>query len=64
MPPRIVAHRALLLAAAALALELLMTTPWVDHVTEKNPTVHYTQHGLIFLGGVIIGFAIRDLGRR
>jgi hypothetical protein len=26
--------------------------------------VHFTQHGLIYLGGVLMGYAIRELTRR
>jgi hypothetical protein len=63
-PLRGSAPRALAIATFALLLELLLITPWVDHLADRNPTVHSTQHGLIFLGGVLIGFAIRDLSRR
>jgi len=43
------------------ALEVLLLTPWVDHLTESNATVHFTQHGLIFVGGILMGWALRDL---
>jgi hypothetical protein len=63
-PRRDGARRALLIASFAVVLELLLITPWVDHAADKNPTVHSTQHGRIFLGGALIGFALRDLSRR
>ncbi|HEX4837408.1 MAG TPA: hypothetical protein VFV03_02640 [Solirubrobacteraceae bacterium] len=52
------------MAALAVVLELALITPWVDHAADRNQTVHFTQHGLIFLGGVLIGFALRELSRR
>jgi hypothetical protein len=63
MAPRRTAQRALRLAALALLIEFLLITPWVDHAAEKNPTVHYTQHGLIFVGGLLMGYALRALSR-
>jgi hypothetical protein len=58
------ARRALAIAALAVVMELALITPWVDHLADGNATIHSTQHGLIFLGGVLIGFALRDLSRR
>lgn len=58
------ARRALVLATFAVVLELLLVTPWVDDAADGNQTVHFTQHGLIFLGGVLMGYAIRELSRR
>lgn len=58
------ARRALLLALGAVVMEILLVMPWVDHAADRNATVHFTQHGLIFLGGVAIGFALRELARR
>lgn len=58
------ARHALGMAALAVVMELALITPWVDHAADKNQTVHFTQHGLIFLGGVLIGFAMRELSRR
>ena len=55
---------ALRLAALALLVEIVLITPWVDDVADRNPTVHFTQHGGIFLGGVLMGWAIRELARR
>jgi hypothetical protein len=57
-------NRPLVLAALALVLEILLITPWVDDLADGNPTVHFTQHGLIFVGGVLMGWALRDLARR
>jgi hypothetical protein len=62
--PRDNGRRALTIAVFAVVLELLLITPWIDHAADGNPTVHSTQHGLIFLGGALIGFALRDLSRR
>jgi hypothetical protein len=64
MRGRVGTGRALAVATAALVLELLLVTPWVDHAADENQTVHFTQHGLIFLGGVLIGFSLRELSRR
>lgn len=58
------ARRALWLAAVSAATELLLITPWVDHAADGDQTVHFTQHGLIYVGGVAMGFAIRELSRR
>ena len=57
MPPR----SALFLGVVALALEIALITPWVDDAADANSTVHFTQHGLIFVGGIIMGWALRDL---
>jgi hypothetical protein len=45
----------------ALVLEVVLITPWVDDAADSNATVHFTQHGLIFLGGILMGWALRDL---
>lgn len=55
--------RALALAGAALLLELILVLPIFDRLAEKNATVHFTQHGGIFLGGVLMGVALRDMYR-
>jgi hypothetical protein len=57
MPPR----SALLVGVLALLLEVSLITPWVDDAADGNSTVHFTQHGLIFIGGLIMGWALRDL---
>jgi cytochrome c oxidase assembly factor CtaG len=52
---------ALLLGVVALVLEVALITPWVDDAADSNSTVHFTQHGLIFVGGILMGWALRDL---
>jgi hypothetical protein len=52
---------ALALGTAGFALEVSLLTPWVDDFANDNATVHFTQHGLIFVGGMIMGWALRDL---
>ena len=53
--------RSLLLAALAATLEIIVILPFVDHWADHNQMIHFTQHGLIFAGGVIMGFALRGL---
>jgi len=55
--------RALRLVLCAALLELMLVLPFVDHLADANPTIHFTQHGLIFVGGVLIGLALRDVQR-
>lgn len=57
MPPR----SAFLVGVVALAIEVALITPWVDSAADTNSTVHFTQHGLIFVGGLVMGWALRDL---
>jgi hypothetical protein len=57
LPPR----SAFLIGVLALALEVSLITPWVDDAADSNSTVHFTQHGLIFIGGLVMGWALRDL---
>jgi hypothetical protein len=52
--------RALALLMFAAALEVVLILPFVDHLADSHPTIHFTQHGLIFLGGVLMGIALRD----
>ena len=52
---------ALALGTSGFALEVCLLTPWVDDFADENATVHFTQHGLIFVGGIIMGWALRDL---
>ena len=59
--PLMSARSALLLGVFALVLEISLITPWVDHAADGNSTIHFTQHGLIFIGGLIMGWALRDL---
>ena len=58
---------AVLLGALALLLEILAILPPIDDATESNATLHYSQHGVLFIGGLLMGVALRDLlasGRR
>jgi hypothetical protein len=57
LPPR----TALLLGVLGFLIEIALISPWVDSAAGRNGTVHFTQHGLIFLGGVLMGWALRDL---
>jgi hypothetical protein len=56
--------RSLSLVAVAALLELLLIAPFVDHLADSNPMIHFTQHGLIFAGGVLVGIALRDAYRQ
>jgi hypothetical protein len=51
------------LVMSAVLLEMVMILPFVDHLADAHPTIHFTQHGFIFLGGVLIGIALRDVHR-
>ena len=55
--------RAFLLVAFAVVLEVVLLMPFVDHLADSNHTIHFTQHGFIFGGGVLLGMAIRDVQR-
>ena len=55
--------RAFRLVVFAVLLEVVLLMPFVDHVADSNPTIHFTQHGFIFAGGVLLGMAIRDVQR-
>jgi hypothetical protein len=52
---------ALALGSGGFLLEVALLTPWVDDFADENPTVHFTQHGFIFVGGLLMGWALRDL---
>jgi hypothetical protein len=54
-------RRALTLGVVALILEMLLILPVFDKIAGTNPTAHFTQHGGIFLGGVLMGIALRDM---
>lgn len=53
-------RRAAVLVIAAVLLEIVLVMPFVDHLADSNSTIHFTQHGFIFLGGVLMGFAMRE----
>ncbi|MBV9606720.1 MAG: hypothetical protein JO027_16515 [Solirubrobacterales bacterium] len=55
--------RAFRLVAFAVLLEVVLLMPFVDHLADSHPTIHFTQHGFIFGGGVLLGLAIRDVQR-
>ncbi len=55
--------RALRLVLFAAILEICLILPFVDHLADANPTIHFTQHGFIFAGGVLMGLALRDVQR-
>ena len=64
-PPRLLPlmspRAALALGAFGFLLELSLLTPWVDEFASDNATAHFTQHGLIFVGGILMGWALRDM---
>lgn len=55
--------RAFRLVVFAVLLEVVLLMPFVDHLADSNNTIHFTQHGFIFAGGVLLGLAIRDVQR-
>jgi hypothetical protein len=61
MPMLMTPRAAVGLGALALLLELLLISPWVDEAADSNSLAHFTQHGLIFVGGLLMGVALRDL---
>jgi len=56
-------RRALRLVVFAALLEIVLILPFVDHLADAHPMIHFTQHGFIFAGGVLMGLAIRDVQR-
>jgi hypothetical protein len=67
MRPLLKPRSAVLLGGLALLLEVLAILPPIDDAVDRNATLHYTQHGILFLGGLMMGVALRDLlvtGRR
>jgi RsiW-degrading membrane proteinase PrsW (M82 family) len=55
--------RAFALVVFTVVLEVVLLMPFVDHLADSNNTIHFTQHGFIFGGGVLLGMAIRDVQR-
>lgn len=55
--------RAMRVVIFSALLELFLVMPFVDHYADAHPTVHFTQHGFLFLGGVLMGWALRDVHR-
>ena len=56
-------RRAFVLVVFAVLLEVVLLMPFVDHLADANQTIHFTQHGFIFAGGVLLGLALRDVQR-
>jgi hypothetical protein len=56
-------RRALRLVIFAALMEVVLILPFVNHLAEIHPMLHFTQHGFIFAGGVLMGVAIRDVQR-
>jgi hypothetical protein len=56
-------RRAFWLVAFVVLLEVTLLMPFVDHLADSNNTIHFTQHGFIFAGGVLLGLALRDVQR-
>ena len=56
-------RRAFVLVLLAVLLEVVLLAPFVDHLADANQTIHFTQHGFIFAGGVLLGMALRDVQR-
>ena len=56
-------RRAFCLVVLAVLLEVTLLMPFVDHLGDSNNTIHFTQHGFIFAGGVLLGMALRDVQR-
>jgi len=56
-------RRALRLVVFAALLEIVLILPFVDHLADAHPMIHFTQHGFIFVGGVLMGLAIREVQR-
>jgi hypothetical protein len=48
----------LLAACMALFAEIGLTMSWVDSYTHAHPAAHYAAHGVMFLGGVLVAFAL------
>ena len=55
--------RAFFLVVFTVVLEVVLLMPFLDHLADSNNTIHFTQHGFIFGGGVLLGLAIRDVQR-
>lgn len=55
--------RAMRLVVFAALLEIVLVLPFVDHLADTHPMIHFTQHGFIFAGGVLMGLALRDVQR-
>ena len=61
MPGLFSPMRALLLGAIGILCQVIVLLPPVEHAIEESQPLHYLQHGIIFVGGVLVGVALRDL---
>ena len=59
--PIMTPRAALALGTLGFALEIAAILPIVDRASDENATLHFSQHGMIFLGGILLGWALRDL---
>ncbi len=50
-----------MLGAIGLLLQLVALTPPFTEGGADNATVHASQHGIVVLGGILMGVALRDL---
>jgi hypothetical protein len=56
-------RKAMRLMVFAALMEITLVLPMIDHLADTHPMIHFTQHGFIFAGGVLMGLAIRDVQR-
>ena len=61
MPGLLSPMRALVLGGIGLLCQEVALLPPVDNAVDTNAAIHYLQHGIIFVGGVCMGIALRDL---
>jgi hypothetical protein len=52
---------ALLAVAASVVLTGLAISPPVGDQAEEHALVHYSQHAVVFIGGMLMGGALREL---
>lgn len=66
MGPVLFARRgvAAAVAAAGVTLEAFVLVPWLADRLESAPALHDLQHGMLFIGAVLIGVGLRDLAAR
>lgn len=67
MGPVLFARRGVAAAVASLGvvLEAFVLVPWLaDRPLEAQPALHDLQHGMLFVGAVLIGLGLRDLAGR
>lgn len=66
MGPVLFARRgvAALVAALGVVMEAFVLVPWLADRLEAEPALHDLQHGMLFVGAVLIGIGLRDLASR